>query len=146
MEILSHEVFRVARDADFDVSDEAADLVRAVEAELRRRRFGEVVRLEVGANMEPSLREQLVRWLDLEERQVYDIEGMLDMTDLWQIHGIDGFAELRETQVDPAGPAAVPPGSGGGRHLRRDEAERHARPPPVRLVRALGRAVRASRP
>jgi polyphosphate kinase len=101
MEILSHEVFRVARDADFDVSDEAADLVRAVEAELRRRRFGEVVRLEVGANMEPSLREQLVRWLDLEERQVYDIHGMLDMTDLWQIHGIDGFGELRESKWTP---------------------------------------------
>ena len=48
MEIMRHDFFRVTRDADFTVSDEADDLVRAVEDELRRRRFGEVVRLEVG--------------------------------------------------------------------------------------------------
>ena len=56
MEILRHDFFRVTRDADFTVSDEADDLLRAVEDELRRRRFGEVVRLEVGAGMEPDLR------------------------------------------------------------------------------------------
>ena len=47
MEILRHDFFRVTRDADFTVSDEADDLLRAVEDELRRRRFGEVVRLEI---------------------------------------------------------------------------------------------------
>ena len=49
MEIVDHGFFRVTRDADFDISDEADDLLEAVEAELRRRRFGEVVRLEVDA-------------------------------------------------------------------------------------------------
>ena len=49
MEIVTHDFFRVTRDADFTVSDEADDLLRAVEYELRRRRFGEVVRLELGA-------------------------------------------------------------------------------------------------
>ncbi len=49
MEILRHDYFRVTRDADFTVSDEADDLLRAVEDELRRRRFGEVVRLEVSS-------------------------------------------------------------------------------------------------
>ena len=47
MEVVSHSLFRVTRDADFDISDEADDLLAAVEDELRRRRFGEVVRLEV---------------------------------------------------------------------------------------------------
>ena len=56
MEIISHDLFRVTRDADFEVSDEADDLLQAVEDELRRRRFGEVVRLEVGAGMDPELR------------------------------------------------------------------------------------------
>ena len=51
MEIVDHGFFRVTRDADFDISDEADDLLRAVEAELRRRRFGEVVRLEVDSKM-----------------------------------------------------------------------------------------------
>jgi polyphosphate kinase len=101
MEIVSHDMFRVTRDADFTVSDEADDLLRAVEYELRRRRFGEVVRLEVGAAMDPDLRTRLVHWLEVEERQVYDVEGMLDLTDLWEIHGIDGHSELREPPWSP---------------------------------------------
>ncbi|HZC74458.1 MAG TPA: hypothetical protein VE220_00670, partial [Gaiellaceae bacterium] len=86
MEVVSHDFFRVTRDADFTVSDEADDLLQAVEDELRRRRFGEVVRLELGADMDPALRERLIGWLDVEERQVYDVAGLLDMSDLWQIH------------------------------------------------------------
>ena len=50
MEIADYDVFRVTRDADLEVSDDAADLLQAVEDELRRRRFGEVVRVEVGAD------------------------------------------------------------------------------------------------
>ena len=53
MDIISYDMFRVTRDADFEVSDEADDLLQAVEDELRRRRFGEVVRLEVGASHGP---------------------------------------------------------------------------------------------
>ena len=106
MEILHCSTFRVTRDADFTVSDEADDLVRAVEDELRRRRFGEVVRLEVSAVMQPHLRERLIHWLDLEERQVYDIEGPLDLTDLWELVGLDGHAELRD---EPWTPVSEPP-------------------------------------
>jgi polyphosphate kinase len=95
MDILSHDLFRVTRDADFEVSDEADDLLQAVEDELRRRRFGEVVRLEVGASMDPALRTRLIEWLSVEEIQVYDVEGLLDMGDLWQIASIDGHSELR---------------------------------------------------
>jgi polyphosphate kinase len=106
MEIMAHDFFRVTRDADFTVSDEADDLVRAVERELRQRRFGEVVRLEVGDAMEPELRGQLVDWLGLEERQVYDIQGMLDLADLWEIHGIDGHSDLRDRPHTPVTPPA----------------------------------------
>ena len=60
MEIVHHSLFRVTRDTDYDVSDEADDLLQAVEEEVRRRRFGEVVRLEVDPDMEPRLRDQLV--------------------------------------------------------------------------------------
>jgi polyphosphate kinase len=95
MEILSYDLFRVTRDADFEVSDEADDLLQAVEDELRRRRFGEVVRLEVGASMEPDLRTRLIEWLGVDEVQVYDVEGLLDMGDLWQIAGVDGHPDIR---------------------------------------------------
>src|SRR3954468_11275173 len=95
MEIVTHDFFRVTRDADFTVSDEADDLLRAVEYELRRRRFGEVVRLEVGSAMDERLRSRLIDWLAVEERQVYDVEGMLDLSDLMQIYELDAPKELR---------------------------------------------------
>ncbi len=112
-EILSHDIFRVARDADFTVSDEADDLVRAVEDELRRRRFGEVVRLEVGAGMDPDMRARLVRWLDVEERQVYDVDGLLDLADLWQVYDVDGHRELRDEPWVPATRPAFQAGEQG---------------------------------
>jgi polyphosphate kinase len=101
MEIISYDLFRVTRDADFEVSDEADDLLQAVEDELRRRRFGEVVRLEVGASMDPALRARLIEWLGVEEVQVYDVEGLLDLSDLWQIAGVEGYPELRQTPWTP---------------------------------------------
>jgi polyphosphate kinase len=101
MKIISYDLFRVTRDADFEVSDEADDLLQAVEDELRRRRFGEVVRLEVGAGMHPALRTRLIDWLNVDEVQVYDVEGLLDVSDLWQIAGIDGHIELRQAPWVP---------------------------------------------
>ncbi|MGH2943507.1 MAG: polyphosphate kinase 1, partial [Solirubrobacteraceae bacterium] len=101
MEVVSHGYFRVTRDADFEVSDEADDLLQAVEAELRRRRFGEAVRLEVDVDIDPGVRELLRQALDLEERQVYDVDGILGLGDLWQIYGLRGFAELRDPPWTP---------------------------------------------
>jgi polyphosphate kinase len=104
MEILHSSVFRVTRDADFTVSDEADDLLRAVEDELRRRRFGEVVRLEVGADMRPDVRQSLIDWLEVDEEDVFDIDGMLDLGDLWELHEIDGHRELRDPPFTPVVP------------------------------------------
>jgi polyphosphate kinase len=101
MQVVRYSTFRVTRDADFTVSDEADDLVRAVENELRRRRFGEVVRLEVSSDMDDDLRSRLIEWLDIEERQVYDTDGFLDLADLWEIHGRDGHRELRDPPWTP---------------------------------------------
>jgi polyphosphate kinase len=95
MEVVGHALFRVTRDTDYDVSDEAADLMQAVEDELRRRRFGEVVRLEVERDIDTRLRGQLVAALGIEEDQVYEAEGMLGMDDLWDIAAVPGFSELR---------------------------------------------------
>jgi polyphosphate kinase len=112
MEIISYDLFRVTRDADFEISDEADDLLQAVEDELRRRRFGEVVRLEVGAGMDPVLRSRLVEWLGVEEVQVYDVEGLLDLGDLWQIAGHDGHPQLRQAPWTPLTHPDLVPGPG----------------------------------
>jgi polyphosphate kinase len=95
MEVIDHALFRVTRDTDYDVSDEADDLLQAVEEEVRRRRFGEVVRLEVEATMPRRLRERLVDALQIEQRQVYEAEGLLGMDDLLDVAAVPGFAELR---------------------------------------------------
>jgi polyphosphate kinase len=106
MEILRHDFFRVTRDADFTVSDEADDLLRAVEDELRRRRFGEVVRLEISSTMDPDMREYLVQQLAIDESQVIDVEGLLDLDDLWSLYGDAGHRELRDPPWNPVTPPA----------------------------------------
>jgi polyphosphate kinase len=115
MQIISHDLFRVTRDADFEVSDEADDLLQAVEDELRRRRFGEVVRLEVGADMDPALRTRLIEWLDVDEIQVYDVEGLLDLGDLMEIAAVKDRPDLRWPSWTPVTqPGLVVSGNNGG--------------------------------
>ena len=101
MEVLRHAYFRVARDADFTISDEGDDLVRAVEQELRRRRFGEVVRLEVSADIDADLRSFLIGQLGIDESQVIDVAGTLDLSDLSELYGVDGHKRLREESWKP---------------------------------------------
>src|SRR4051794_4265104 len=101
MEITDHAVFRVTRDADFTVSDEADDLLQAVEEELRARRFGETVRVEVGAGMSAAMRDQITRALEAEPEDVFEVDGLLDLKDLWSIVGTPGHAELRDAPWTP---------------------------------------------
>jgi polyphosphate kinase len=90
MEIRASYCFRVTRDADLDLQeDEADDLLRAIESELRRRRFGEPVRLEVEASMPPHLSAMLLEALSLGEVDLYAIDGMLGTNDLWAIVNLD---------------------------------------------------------
>jgi polyphosphate kinase len=107
MEVLRHDYFRVTRDADFTVSDEADDLLQAVEDELRRRRFGELVRLEVSSSMDPDMRHYLVEQLAIDEGQVIDVEGLLDLDDLWALYDVDGHRELRDPPWTPVTQAAL---------------------------------------
>jgi polyphosphate kinase len=104
MEVMDHALFRVTRDTDYDVSDEADDLMQAVEEELRRRRFGEVVRLEIEAGMNERVRAQLVAALGVEDHQVYEAEGLLDLADLWDVVGLPGHDDLRDPPFTPVTP------------------------------------------
>lgn len=89
VEIGERTMFRVTRDADFEVDDEAADLMEAVEHELRRRRFGDVVRLEVSDNASPKMLDLLRDAMDVAPEQVYPIEGILDFADFSNLADID---------------------------------------------------------
>ena len=87
MEIVSHNFFRVTRDADLDLDDdEAEDLMAAVQAELvRKRRKGRAVRLEVGPDMSADVLFLLLHELELGSQDVYTVTGMLDLTGLLSI-------------------------------------------------------------
>jgi polyphosphate kinase len=100
-EVIDHGYFRVTRDADFTISDEADDLLQAVQDEIRRRRFGEVVRLEIASGMNTKLRQQLIDALRLEDREVYDVDGLIDLADLTDVADVPGHAELRFSPWTP---------------------------------------------
>ncbi len=95
MKIESFHVFRVTRDADFEIEvDEAEDLLSALTTELlRRRRSPEVVRLEVNPSMPKDIRSLLQRELRLKSSDVYVVEGLLDLGDLWPL------AEIRRPSL-----------------------------------------------
>ncbi len=104
MEIVEHYPFRVTRNADLTLEeDEADDLLAAVEMELRRRRFGRAVRLEVDADMTDEMRSLLARELDVDERDVYRIRGPLDLVGLWAVHALDR-PDLKDEPFVPVTP------------------------------------------
>jgi polyphosphate kinase len=108
MEVLERSLFRVTRDADFEVSDEADDLLEAVEVELRRARFGEVTRLEVSGSMSQSLRERLQQGLGVADDLVYPIAGTFDLADVMELMRVD----RPDLKNDPWIPVARPPLAG----------------------------------
>ena len=89
MEIEEHAAFRVTRDADFEIEEAADDLLDAVERELRRRRFGEVVRVELTSTMSASMRHQLLAHLHADDAYVYAVDGLLDLADVVELAGLD---------------------------------------------------------
>jgi polyphosphate kinase len=109
MEVTDSHLFRVTRNADFTVEeDEADDLLMAIEEELRRRRFGAAVRLEVERTMPAGTRNLLMRGLGLEPDDTYEITGMLDLTALFRIADLD-LPELRAVPWTPVTPPRLVP-------------------------------------
>lgn len=86
MEILQYHNFRVTRNEDLEVDeDETDNLLQALEAELARRRFGPAVRLEVSSSIDSEILELLKGELDIEDEDVYSLDGPLDLTGLSDI-------------------------------------------------------------
>jgi polyphosphate kinase len=103
-EIVACHVFRVTRNADFQLEEEADDLLEAVQGVLhRRRRSPEAVRLEVERSATPDVVEVLVRELELSQDEVYVVAGPLDLGGLFEIHALDR-ADLKEQQWNPVVP------------------------------------------
>ena len=88
-QIVERAVFRVTRDADFEVSDDAADLLEAVESQLRQRRFGDVVRVEVSSSASSEMVERLTHGLGADGTQIYGIESPLDLAELAELTSLE---------------------------------------------------------
>jgi polyphosphate kinase len=94
-------LFRVTRDADLELrEDEAGDLLRTMERELQRRRFGFAVRLEVQSAMPDKMLRLLTEGVHLTERDVYPIDGFLNIPDLMKFYS-SGPAQLKDKPIAP---------------------------------------------
>lgn len=102
MEIESAVPFRVTRDSEFEIDDEAEDLLRAVEDSVKKRRRGHASRLEIDNAASTDLETFLTTALDLHPDDVTRVDGLLDLTSLFQIYGLPGFAELKDPPFVPA--------------------------------------------
>jgi polyphosphate kinase len=106
LEIVEHHAFRITRNADMEVEeDRDEDLLQALERELARRRFGSPVRLEVADDMTENMLELLLRELDVHPGDVIEVPGLLDLSSLWQVYGVDR-PDLKDPPFVPATPPA----------------------------------------
>ncbi|HKP38787.1 MAG TPA: polyphosphate kinase 1 [Pyrinomonadaceae bacterium] len=100
-------LFRVTRDADVEIRDDkAADLLRLIKESLRERRFGLPVRLEVASTMPREMVEYLMNSLQIEEDDVYEIDGLLDVPGLMQLYGLEK-PELKDKPLKATVPASL---------------------------------------
>ena len=101
MEVLQHHTFRVTRNEDLEVEeDDAENLLKALERELMRRRFGPPVRLEVEESIDPHVLDVLVSELGVNPSEVVRLPGPLDLTFLWTLVGLDR-GDLKEPPFVP---------------------------------------------
>lgn len=102
-DIVAVSPFRIMRNADFSIDeDEAEDLLKEIEKQLKKRQRGEAIRLEIEDKMDKELLEVLQRELHLGEEEIYRIKGPLDLTVLMKVYGLGGFEALKEPSHEPA--------------------------------------------
>jgi polyphosphate kinase len=89
MEIVERVAFRLTRDGDTEISDDADDLLEAVESELQKRRFGAVVRLEVSSSISKAMLARLEERLGVHRDGIYPVRGLLDLADVGQLHSLN---------------------------------------------------------
>lgn len=100
--------FRVMRNADLTIDeDEAADLLIEIEKQLKKRQWGEAIRLEVEDNIDKRLLKTLRRELRIAEDSIFKISGPLDLTFLMKVYDLEGFEQLKDKKYIPQPPAML---------------------------------------
>ncbi len=103
--VLAATPYRVMRNADLTIDeDEAADLLIEIERQLKKRQWGEAIRLEVEQGIDKRLLKILKKELMIQEEDIFKINGPLDLTFLMKVYGMEGFDHLKEEQYTPQPP------------------------------------------
>ncbi len=98
--------FRIMRNADLSIEeDEAEDLLKEIEKQLKKRQWGQAIRLEVEKGMDQRLLTVIGQELSIEQEDIYWIDGPLDLTFLMKMYGLSGFEHLKESSY--AGPQPI---------------------------------------
>lgn len=101
-EILAAHPFRIMRNADLTIDeDEAEDLLKEIEKQLKKRRWGEAIRLEIEENADKRLLKRLKKELDIHTGDIFSINGPLDLTFLMKMYGMEGFDHLKAPRYIP---------------------------------------------
>lgn len=110
-DIICAHPFRVMRNADLTIDeDEAADLLKEIEKQLRKRQWGEAIRLEVEAGMSKKLLKVIKQELNMTDDDIYHIDGPLDLTFLMKMYGLSGFEHFKAIKYEPKPVPELPAG------------------------------------
>ena len=106
--VLDATPYRVMRNADLTIDeDEAADLLIEIERQLKKRQWGEAIRLEVEQGIDKRLLKILKKELQIQREDIFTIRGPLDLTFLMKVYGMDGFDHLKEEPYTPQPPKGL---------------------------------------
>ena len=101
-DIVTYAPYRITRNADLDIDeDDAADLLKEIEKQIKKRQWGQAIRLEIQDKMDKRLLKILKKELAIEEAAIYEINGPLDLTFLMKMYGLKGFDNLKEMPYTP---------------------------------------------
>lgn len=106
--VLDATPYRVMRNADLTIDeDEAADLLIEIERQLKKRQWGEAIRLEVEQGIDKRLLKILKKELQIQQEDIFTIRGPLDLTFLMKVYGMEGFDYLKEEPYTPQPPKGL---------------------------------------
>ena len=133
--------FRIMRNADLDIEEEEAeDLLMEIEKQIKRRQWGEVIRLETEKGIDKKLLDILKKELRVTGEDIYEIDGPLDLTFLMKVYGMEGFDEFKNRGNIPSDVPEIPAGTDIFEDIRKGDILLHhpyqSFEPVVRFVRS----------
>ncbi|MBR5419630.1 MAG: RNA degradosome polyphosphate kinase [Lachnospiraceae bacterium] len=125
-DVLGSAPFQIMRNADLTIEEEEAeDLLKEIEKQIRKRQWGEVIRLEAEAGIDKRLLKILKHELSVTSEDIYEIDGPLDLTFLMKVYGQEGFDEYKHVNPKPCEVPQIPPGSNVFEAIRKGDILLH---------------------